>query len=121
MMTSMLRRGGLFLVVLLLLFGPRGLQTDSLSLAAEAQELQKVTLKVEGMECKSCVKDIRKALLKIPGVKNANVRIVSMEEKTGEAVVECEKGKVIPDQLVKAVEDASNAMFTYKASVIAEK
>lgn len=112
---------GFVLAVSLLFLGSTGFWADHLSLAAEAQDLRKITLKIHGMECKSCAKDIRKALLKVPGVKSADVRMVNTEEKAGQAVVECEKGKVTPDQLVKAVEGASNAMFTYTAFVISEK
>jgi len=120
MMTKMLKAKCLLLTISLLLLGSIGLLNDRQSMAAEAQETQKIALKIQGMECRSCVREIRKVLLKVPGVKAADVRIVNADEKTGEAVVECEKGKVTPDQLVKAVEGASNAMFTYTATVVSE-
>lgn len=121
MTTGILRTGSLFLAVSLLLLGSIGLLTDSQSLAAETREIHKIALKIQGMECRSCTKEIRKVLLKVPGVKSAEVRIVNAEEKTGQAAVECEKGKVTPEQLVKAVEGASNAMFTYTAIVVLEE
>ncbi len=121
MISRILSAAGISLVGSLLLLGLVDVHINMLSIAAEGQDLQKVTLKIEGMDCKSCVKVIRKALVKVPGVKSADVRITSSKEGTGQAVVECEKGNVTSDQLVKAVESASNAMFTYRASVITEE
>ena len=77
---------------------------------------QKVTLQIGGMKCESCVKEIRKALLRVPGVKEAEV-----DFGHGMAIVKIGAKKVTDHQLVKAVESASNAMYTYQASVIAEK
>jgi copper chaperone CopZ len=88
------------------------------STIAAASDLEKVTLKVEGMECKACVKTVRKALLKVPGVKAAEVRLVDKEAMVGEAKIEYEKDKTTPQQLIGAVDAASNPMITYKASII---
>lgn len=116
--TMLLRAGTIFLALSVLLLGPVGLQSGHVIQAAEVQDLQKITLKIEGMECKSCVKTVRKALLKVPGVKAAEVHIVDKDAMIGEANVEYEKDKTTPEQLVKAVEAASNPMITYKASAI---
>jgi copper chaperone CopZ len=88
------------------------------STVAAASDLEMVTLRVEGMECKACVKTVRKALLKVSGVKAAEVRLVDKEAMIGEAMVEYEKDKTTPQQLIGAIEAASNPMITYKASVI---
>lgn len=86
------------------------------TVAASEQEtpsgVERITLKVEGMTCRSCVKPLQKALLKVPGVKNARV---SYSE--AQAVVECEKGKVTDSQLVKAIEDQSGFFLTFIAKV----
>ena len=50
-----------------LLLGPGGWQIDGDSLAAEVQELQTITLRIEGMSCGACVKNVRAALSKVPG------------------------------------------------------
>lgn len=126
MMTKTLRTGGLFLAVSLILLGPIGFQIDNLVLAAEAQGLQKITLKIEGMDCGTCVKDIRSALLNVPGVKAAEVKVKKRwlffnDFSDARAVVEFEQGKTTIEALVKAVEKASNAMFTYQASVMPEE
>lgn len=85
-------------------------------IAAETDQgnIQQVTLKIDGMRCRSCVRDIRKALLSLPGVRFAEV-----DYSRKEAVVKIESGKVTDRQLIKAVASASNAMYTYRAAVAA--
>ena len=102
----------------LLLFGLSEmvpLSSDSLSIAF-AQDttsgIEQVILRVEGMTCRSCVKPLRKALQRIPGVKKAKVSY-----SAAQAVVECERGKVTDEQLVKAIENQSSFFYTYTASV----
>ncbi len=82
--------------------------------AADLAAFQEVTLTIEGMECRSCVKDIRKALLRVPGVSSADVRF-----REGRAVVKYDPQKAGEEELVRAVESASNAMYRYRASVLA--
>jgi copper chaperone CopZ len=72
-----------------------------------------LTLKIDGWTCRSCEKDIRRALLAVPGVKAAEVSYAR-----GGAVVTIESGRVSPDQLTKAVESVSTLLTTYRASVI---
>lgn len=72
-----------------------------------------ITLKIEGWTCRSCEKDIRRALLAVPGVKAAEVSY-----PRGGAVVTIESGRVSPDQLTKAVESTSTLLSTYRANVI---
>ena len=90
-----------------------GVSTAAASEQETASDVERVTLKVDGMTCRKCVKPIQKALLQIPGVKKAAVSY-----SQGRAVVECEKGEVADGQLVRAVEDQSNFFYTYKAKVI---
>jgi copper chaperone len=56
-----------------------------------------IRLEVEGMTCNHCVMAVKKALLKIPGVKDAQV---FLDRK--EALVE---GEADPTLLVRAVEE----------------
>lgn len=87
-------------------------------IAAERDQknIQQVTLKIDGIRCQSCVKDIRKALLSLPGVRFAEV-----DYSREEAVVKIEAGKVTDPQLINAVASASNAMYTYRAAVASRK
>ena len=93
-----------------------GLPVATASDHETASGVEEVTLKVDGMTCRSCVKPLQKALQKIPGVKNARVNY-----SAGQAVVECEKGKVTDEQLVKAIEDQSGFFLTFTAQVTARK
>lgn len=72
-----------------------------------------ITLKIEGWACASCEKDIRRALLAVPGVKSADVSYAH-----GGAVVAIEPGRVTPNQLVQAVASAGNILSSYQASVV---
>jgi copper chaperone CopZ len=72
-----------------------------------------VTLKIDGWTCRSCEKDIRRALLAVPGVQAADVSY-----PRGGAVVSVEPGRVTPDQLSKAVESAGTLLSTYHATVV---
>jgi copper chaperone CopZ len=90
--------------------GPARAQGPS---ASVDQPAETITLKIEGWTCRSCEKDIRRALLAVPGVKAAEVSY-----PRGGAVVSVEPGRVTPDQLSKAVESAGTLLTTYRASVI---
>lgn len=71
------------------------------------------TLKIEGWTCASCEKDIRRTLLAVPGVKQADVRYA-----LGGAVVTVEPNRVSQEQLIKAVASAGNILSSYRATVI---
>jgi len=62
---------------------------------------QRISMKIEGMHCASCVATIEKSLLSQDGVINATVNL--LDEK---AVVEFESGKVNRSVLEKAVESS---------------
>jgi copper chaperone CopZ len=72
-----------------------------------------ITLKIEGWTCASCEKDIRRALLAVPGVKQVDVRYA-----LGGAVVTIEPNRVSQEQLIKAVASAGNILSSYRATVI---
>jgi len=82
--------------------------------------VHQVTLKIEGVGCGACVGDIRAALLKTPGVLAAEMKVAKRwliwsDLSDVLAVVDVEQGKTAPDDLIKAVEGASNSMYTYHA------
>jgi copper chaperone CopZ len=72
-----------------------------------------ITLKIEGWTCASCEKDIRRALLAVPGVNRAEVSYAR-----GGVIVEIERGRVSNEQLVQAVASAGNILSSYRASVV---
>lgn len=79
--------------------------------ANQAEEV--ITLKIEGWTCASCEKDIRRALLAVPGVNRAAVSYAR-----GGAIVEIERGRVSNEQLAQAVANAGNILSSYRASVV---
>ncbi len=96
---------------------------------ATAGEMDKVTLRVGGVECRSCVKHLRTALLKTPGVKSCTVEQIGNAVKNflglgtpeWRAVVEYEKGVTQPEQLVQVVSAASTDQFTYRATILTDQ
>jgi copper chaperone CopZ len=72
-----------------------------------------ITLKIKGWTCASCEKDIRRALLAVPGVKSADVSYAH-----GGAVLTVDPGRVTPDQLIQAVASAGNILSSYRARVV---
>lgn len=58
-------------------------------------------LKVDGMTCGGCVRDVRESLERVDGVKAARVDL-----KRGEATVAFDLSRVKPEALAKAVEKA---------------
>ena len=60
--------------------------------------MTKKTLKIEGMMCEGCVKSVKEALEKVPGITSVDVNL-----KKGTAVVQ---GDVDDETLIKAVVDA---------------
>ncbi|HEV8132106.1 MAG TPA: cation transporter [Acidobacteriota bacterium] len=79
--------------------------------ATQPAQLEKITLKVEGMTCGGCAIGVKKTLEKQKGVRKADV---SFEK--GQAIAEVEKGKVKPEELAAAV-----TKFGYKATVVKNK
>ena len=118
-----LKLGYFLFAVSSLLLAPGGWQIDGDSLAAEAQELQTITLRIEGMSCGACVKNVRAALSNVPGVKGVEVKVgtkgfIFNDYSDARAIVTCERGKTTADELIKAVEGASNAINTYTAKQV---
>lgn len=83
-------------------------QIDQLALD---KNYEKIMLNVKNVTCASCVPSVEKALKHVPGVKTAVVLV--MKPEGAETAVICEKGKVTPEQLIIALQQAS-----YPASVL---
>lgn len=104
---------GLCGIVILALTGWAGIAAGQMAASPDEVRTETVTLKIDGWTCRSCEKDIRRAVLAVPGVKAAEVSYAR-----GGAVVTVESGRVSPDQLTKAVESAGTLLSTYRATVI---
>lgn len=97
-------------------FGLRGL-------SAETQGVQMVTLQIDGMTCGVCVKDVKAALAKVPGVNAVAVRvgkkwIVFSDYADARASVTFDPEKAGVEALIKAVEGAGSPLSVYKARLI---
>jgi Cu+-exporting ATPase len=68
---------------------------------AQDTRSKQAALKISGMTCAGCVRNVEKALEKAPGVIAANVNLM-----TEQAAVEFDPGATNPQALVKAVEDS---------------
>jgi len=97
-----------FVLFLIVLLAVGSIAIPGNNAIGEEKEIEKVTLKVEGMMRSCCAEMVRSALKKVPGVKSVDV---SLERK--EAVVEFEKGKATTDQLIESMKAAG-----YQASVV---
>ena len=63
--------------------------------------IQTLTLPVEGMTCASCVARIEKVLMRVEGVEKTTVNLA-----TEKATIKFDSSKVTPEQFAKVVEDA---------------
>jgi len=120
MMRRILEIGGLLASIGLLVSGQAAHNREHVAWAAENPELQTFTLQIDGMTCGGCVKDLRTALLKVPGVKAVEFQIKKTwfffhDYSDTRAVIRCAPGKTTANALMTAVEGASTVASTYKA------
>lgn len=66
-----------------------------------AAKTMQVTLSVSGMTCAACAAKVQKAIMGVPGVRQAQVDI-----RTGKAVVTVDEDKCDEKAMIKAVEQA---------------
>ena len=84
---------------------------------------QTVTLQIQGMTCGACVKEVRAALQKVPGVNTVEIQMGTKwfffsDYADARALVAIDPEVVAPEELIPAVESASTALSTYKARLI---
>ncbi len=120
MMTRILLIAGSLVSIGLLVVGPGVHNREHVAWAVEAPDLQTFTLQIDGMTCGACVKDIRSALLKVPGVKVVEFQIKKkgfffQDYSDARAIITCEPGQTSVNALITAVEGASTLTSTYKA------
>jgi periplasmic mercuric ion binding protein len=97
--------------------------TEFHSLSAENQGVQTVTMQIDGMTCGACVKDVKAALAKVPGVSAVELRvgkkwIFFSDYADARASVTFDANKAGTEALVKAIEGAGSALSVYKARVL---
>lgn len=95
--------------------------------AEETLSNEQVLLKVDGIGCVTCRWAIEGKLKEIPGVKEADVTSRRLtwwnpfSKTEGKARITYEAGAVTVDQLIETIEGASDAVYTYKASLFPEQ
>src|SRR5574341_1294922 len=105
MMTRIFQMSGLLVGVGILVVGQGVLNREDVAGAAESPDLQTFTLQIDGMTCGACVKDIRSALLKVPGVKAVEFQIKKQwfffhDYSDARAIITCEPGKTTVNALI---------------------
>lgn len=119
MMTRIVQISGLVVGLALLAVGPGISNRAPVAWAVEAPDLQTFTVKVDGMTCAGCVKDIQSAILKVPGVKAVEFQIKKWlffhDYSDTRVIIRCEPGETTVDSLITAIESASSLTSTYKA------
>ena len=123
MMTRILEIGGLLVSIGLLVVGQGVHNREHVAWAVEAPDLQTFTLQIDGMTCGACVKDIRSAFFKVPGVKAVEFQIKKKwfffhDYSDARAVIRCVPGTTTVNALMTAIEGASSLTSTYKAKPV---
>lgn len=95
-------------------------------LAAEKQGVQAVTLRIEGMTCGACVKDVKAVLAKVSGVSAVEFTVAKKwiffsDYADTRASVMFDPEKAGVQTLIEAVEGASGALSAYKARVLEKR
>ena len=109
-----------------LLVGITTLSLSGLQLwAAEGLGLQTVTLRIDGMTCGACVKDVQGALAKVSGVSAVEITVgkkwVFFSDYTDvRASVTFDQERAGVEMLMRAVESASSPLSAYKARVLSK-
>ena len=93
------------------------------SVAAEVREQTVMTLKIEGMTCGACVKDVRAALERVSGVNTVEIHVGTKwfffsDYADARALVAIDPEQVTPEELIQTVESSSMAVSTYNARLI---
>ncbi|MFQ5798685.1 MAG: heavy-metal-associated domain-containing protein, partial [Bacteroidota bacterium] len=82
-------------------FTPREIKRESRR--ASSENLDSITLKIEGMVCQYCEKNVQNSLADVNGVSHVHV-----DREKGEAMVTYDKSLTAIEELIKAVEDAGS-------------
>lgn len=117
-MGAWVERSVVILAVMFML-GP----TTEHEVVVASQGSQTVTLHIDGMTCGTCVKGVKAALAKVPGVTSVEMTVGKKwvffsDYADARALVTYDPEKASVDLLVKAVEAASNPFSAYMARVL---
>lgn len=117
--------GVLVIGLALLVSGPGVQPVGDVTWAAESPDFQMFTIQIDGMTCGSCAKEIRTALVKVPGVKEVEFQIKKKgvffsDYSDVRSIIKCEPGKTTVNALIAAIEGASTPTSTYKAKPLSE-
>lgn len=91
-------------------------------LLAESQNQETVTLQISGMTCGGCIKDVKAALAKVPGVSEVGLStgkkwIVFPDYSDAHASVTFDPQKTNVDTLMRVVEAAGNPLSKFRAQL----
>jgi mercuric ion binding protein len=94
-------------------------------LAVESQGPQTVILRIDGMTCGACVKDVKAALAKLPGVSAVEITmgtkwIFFSDYANARALVTFDPEKTGVEGLIAAIERAGGPLSAYKAKLLSE-
>lgn len=112
-------------IVSVLVFSPTASHSKAIASERHA-ETEQLELKIDGMTCFTCRWDIKRKLMKVPGVTSALVTSKQLtwwnpfSKSEGKALIIYKAGTVTTDQLIEVIEGESDAVYTYKASVLSE-
>jgi len=114
-------RPSVLITVVIISLGLRALT----GFGAEGKGLQTVTLQVDGLTCGACVKDVKAALAKAPGVSTVEVTVGKKwfffsDYANARATVTFDPEKGGVESLVKAVEAAGTPLSAYRARPFTE-
>lgn len=90
------------LIVALILTVSTGISYADEPQTQNTEILQQYQLTVTGLECKKCIPDVRKPLLKIPGVRD--VQVTKFDKAGSITHVEVAPGSVSGEQLILALQ-----------------
>jgi mercuric ion binding protein len=99
--------------------GLSGLQT----LATEGSGHQTITLRIDGMTCGACVKDVKAALSKVSGVSVVEITmgkkwVVFSDYTNVRASVTFDPERTGVEALIKAIEGAGSSLSAYRARLL---
>lgn len=95
----------------------------ALAMSAETQDHQTVTLKIDGLTCGACIKDVRAALSKVQGLESAEFSVGTKwfffsDYSDVRAIVRFHRGKASVEDFIRAVQQASGPLSAYQAAVL---
>lgn len=97
----------------------------TVNIGAGTDPIQEVTLKIDGITCGACIRDIRSALMKVDGVETVQIEtkkkwLFFKDLSDARAMIRFDQGKATTENLIHAIEGASTPVSPYRATRIRE-